>query len=105
MKPTREQIIRILERCRYWREQDRKLQQLYEDFNAVFASSSYPPIIDYGSVDHYIEGVCEIIPELEDDLSYFVYEANEVKYNEKTYDASDIEQFADFILDSNNWND
>ena len=108
MRPTREQIANILKRLKEWRKMDESLQESYNKFNEVFAPNSYSPIIEVGGVDAFIEGVCMVYPELGEDLSYFIYDAQNMDspictVNGKKYNAKDIGEFTDFIMTINQY--
>lgn len=97
------QIKKILQEIRRASGEEEKTNEAYHNLFSIIAPSSYPPIIEQGKTDAYINGVSTLVPEIKDDLEYFAYEAPLIKKatcvdsDGKEYDANNIDEYADFV--------
>lgn len=103
MKPTKETIIKILDKLDELKAKDDKKQQAIDSYVGVIARSSYSPIIEDTIASAYIDGVCDVYSEFEDILSYYLYEIPsmdtcEEECNGKHYNLKNRDEFIEFIL-------
>lgn len=104
---TKHELKKILNRLDFFIKLDRKIQNAYDSWNKVIASGSHTPIIERGSTDGFIEGVCSSSQTawLKEHLSYYTYELPGMKQStgqikNKKYNLKKRSEYINFVLDS-----
>ena len=103
LKPTKEQLDRILDLLDRWMRVDDELQDALDRYVKVISPSSHAPIREYALTGSFISGVCAVFPKLQEDLAYYAYELPSMETAEgekdgKKYDLKSRKQLIEFIL-------
>lgn len=98
------QLHNILDRLDYWIKESDKWQKATDDYVKVIAPSSYMPIIEDRYVQAFIDGVCQLKPELKEDLEYYTYDVSRMKkcigtIRYKVYNLKNKDEYVQFVLD------
>jgi hypothetical protein len=98
----------VIERLKHWENESQKYQKAMDVFCNAFAPLNYPLILDYTISSGFIEGVANGNKEIEDWLSYYIYEARgmkgkaTVKVGDKEYNFKKDKDVIKFFNDNYN---
>ena len=106
MQLTRQTIKEMIDLLVEYHKKDREIQDRYNQFNDIFASSSHYPVIENTLVSPIIKTFCIFFgEEFEDDIHYFLYEVPDleqdkviVTYENIDYDFMKKEEFVEYII-------
>lgn len=104
---NKEQLKKILDLIFETKKEDDKIQKATYDYFETIAPDSYAPILDWKAYK-LLEMIKILDPELEEWISYFVYEAEmfyekwcEITFNDKEYIINNEKEAKEFILNLN----
>lgn len=102
---TKEEIKKILKGLCRWRDVTEKWNNGLKNFSEIIAPDCYAPFMGITFEEAYKDAICTIYPKMEEDLSYFLYEAPGMKggawirfFNGMEFNAQDIDSFTDYLF-------